>query len=942
MRCGRSIIYMWMLLFFLGAACSSSNDNGSAKPGKDMGKADAQGGEVRDLSGHELPEIADVQETGGIDQRDVITDIDGGSDSSDLVLTELIDVADTGAEVGKVEVIMGCQGPLDCDDDNKCTEDFCDGGLCVYDYVLCDDGDPCTKDFCNGGECFASPLSCDDGNPCTDNPCDPDSGCKVIFNSAPCGDDNQCTVDDVCQSGLCKGAPLDCEDGNPCTDNWCDVNEGCLQRVTETVVDPADTGEPVVFPAPPAPYVHPRVLFNPQQMASIKQRLEQSQFGQKFMPLALDWAVSNPQLQAVAALLPDEIGLADVEALWTKDEARNIAFFVLAFHGVLFDDQENTDLAIDAVTNYARLILAAQELLPEHAVWASSDWDPDVGWYTGGAGLALAYDVLFDDMTKEQQDTVRGAIAAATSGRRSWGMELPPARAFSSYYMHHGGSLAVAVLAIEGEEGYDEEVYQLYAEAAQNWTEFSLYPSGGAFEDAQTLLALREGSSAMVALARRGKNLFMHQNYRAYVRHVVQTLEPFFGGTYVGHGSGGGLGYPSFWAVARYAYPTDPATNYLWRYYVGDAYQDNMMWQSFIDLMVFGGDWTGDPKLEELKLGTTQCLPRRGLVIMRNDWSADSLYVHFDARPDAMLPGLDNADRGNFTLSALGRSWVPDDLWSQFKTSRDHSLVHIDSMAQVDKAPSVRLVESQDRPEIAMAAADLKYAYDWQWSPPWPDSTTDFPAPWEHETSDPQDLGWPTDPDWLPDTLYGVPDVGSAGLYLWRQPYHPVAKAFRTVVLVRGEKPYLLVLDDISMDDQLRSYEWLLHLDTDVVKKKFTGKDLILADPNDDRRLLVRILQANIVSETPFLVNMESYESAGGTEAKRVGLANTAEDPRFKILLLPYLDGEELPTTEWVESGTALEITVGGHTDKFVFGSTDEGRSIFDFSRDGQALINLL
>ena len=82
-----------------------------------------------------------------------------------------------------------------------------------------------------------------------------------------------------------------------------------------------------------------------------------------------------------------------------------------------------------------------------------------------------------------------------------------------------------------------------------------------------------------------------------------------------------------------------------------------------------------------------------------------------------------------------------------------------------------------------IAAADLKYAYDWQWSPPWPTADTTYSSPWEHETNSPAALGWPGDESWFPDTLYGEPDFGFTGMYMWRQPYNAAQHCFRSVTL---------------------------------------------------------------------------------------------------------------------------------------------------------------
>ena len=59
-------------------------------------------------------------------------------------------------------------------------------------------------------------------------------------------------------------------------------------------------------------------------------------------------------------------------------------------------------------------------------------------------------------------------------------------------------------------------------------------------------------------------------------------------------------------------------------------------------------------------------------------------------------------------------------------------------------------------------------------------------------------------------------------------------KAFRSAVLVRGARPYALIVDDLRKDDQLHAYDWYMQLEPDVVLEKQDGGDVILRDPKDD------------------------------------------------------------------------------------------------------------
>src|SRR5690606_5530226 len=78
-----------------------------------------------------------------------------------------------------------CVGaPDDCDDDNDCTADTCAAELggCGHEALSgpsCVTGDLCSvATFCVDGACVGPPLDCFDNNPCTDDRCDPAVGCE--------------------------------------------------------------------------------------------------------------------------------------------------------------------------------------------------------------------------------------------------------------------------------------------------------------------------------------------------------------------------------------------------------------------------------------------------------------------------------------------------------------------------------------------------------------------------------------------------------------------------------------------------------------------------------------------------------------------------------------------------------------------------------------------
>ena len=158
---------------------------------------------------------------------------------------------------------------------------------------------------------------------------------------------------------------------------------------------------------------------------------------------------------------------------WFKsDESRNIQWGLLALDAVVRDDAEQKKLMSAVISNYAKIILASKALGTGQItnggtgtglgnaenIWTTNNFDVGISWLIGAAGLPVAYDLLFNDMTPAQRTAVHDALAAATAGRRPWGSDNPLGRAVSNWYGYHG-ELAVMLAAIEGEPGYDAATY---------------------------------------------------------------------------------------------------------------------------------------------------------------------------------------------------------------------------------------------------------------------------------------------------------------------------------------------------------------------------------------------------------------------------------------------------------------------------------------------------
>ena len=72
--------------------------------------------------------------------------------------------------------------------------------------------------------------------------------------------------------------------------------------------------------------------------------------------------------------------------------------------------------------------------------------------------------------------------------------------------------------------------------------------------------------------------------------------------------------------------------------------------------------------------------------------------------------------------------------------------------------------------------------------------------------------------------------------------------------------------------------------------------------------------------------------------AKRLVLPSRSVEPNFKVLLFPYLHGEETPKTLWNADKTVLTVTWKDQKDVFTFIKAADGHTITKLVRDGKEI----
>jgi cysteine-rich repeat protein len=122
-----------------------------------------------------------------------------------------------------------CSGPQECNDNNPCTADACDGGACKNPpddtQLPLQLAGNCKAEVCSGGaatdQVDDKDLPTDDGEPCTVETCEGGVPGKTLLNDVACelgGKKGYCKAG-ACQID-CSGAN-ECEDSNACTSNAC-------------------------------------------------------------------------------------------------------------------------------------------------------------------------------------------------------------------------------------------------------------------------------------------------------------------------------------------------------------------------------------------------------------------------------------------------------------------------------------------------------------------------------------------------------------------------------------------------------------------------------------------------------------------------------------------------------------------------------------------------
>lgn len=722
------------------------------------------------------------------------------------------------------------------------------------------------------------------------------------------------------------------------------------------------TPSPRTFPAPPAPYVHPRVFTTAQELSQIKANLTSPGYGDRYG----QWLFGTVRGASGDGSFLRQLSQLDITIDSVTEAHLNDFYFaygegsgqrlaVMALWGAVFEDgdalyiERASETAIGAAFNFAILAEHVERrfrtndysgLSGDTQSKITRHWDnhdqvaPRLGqiWQNGGTGLPLAYDMLYNDMTIAQQDQIRRALVIATADWLLMGSDDTNGLGGDgniSNWVGYQGDYIVQMAAIYGEDGFSTQRWDEASTWLRNYLRSAFTTGGASGEDSYgPNLGLREGSRGLIALARQGINEFADRpgpmyNIGSFIAHDLEAVP---GGSLIGGESGGNYAitgnapsgtstwsmYPSSIINWKYVYPDDPVIDYAYQRRIGANYDGNLRWQGMVDYA-----YHGQPHMATTAAPLQPMIywPERGKMIARNDSTEQAVQFSFDARPEASSIGHDKAGRGFFNLNGLGRRWVTHVDFRQTRVSTESSTMHIDGVGQAYKTPSVHVVEpATDDGLVVSMVADLEYAYDWQWNEPWTWSASDSPRPsagdWEIESTDPRTFFTQAPaPLWMSNTLWDDINQGLFGMWMWRRPHIGVERAFRSVAYVRAEKPFVIIADDINKDGGEHRYESYIQLPFDIDQMSVNGNDAILWASGDNRRLLVRVVGADITGDAGVSFEHEAYTtSVTPIDARRLVIGVDAVNPQLKVMLMPHYDGDALPPTSLTANGSRLNV----------------------------------
>jgi len=695
-----------------------------------------------------------------------------------------------------------------------------------------------------------------------------------------------------------------------------------------------------IAPPPPA-YIHPRILFNPDDLPDLRARLTTTTVCGPIIMGNIRTAAAQATLVGGAYRSIYDNLAAGAMVLFNASASQSSVLQAIqqeCFRCLIDNDASGGAKAATAIATVASY-LSQNTIPPLLSSTGQTSWQYAIQGPGFADSLAWCYDFDYNFMTPAQQAAVRGFLSLITNNMWEVGIDRPPGYQCndSNHIALTGQSLLYNSLAIEGETGWDPDLTLRYEAGYDRMCDSYGAPDGALYEGMGKGWI---GAEAFMALAKRGSTAIASDMVRNHLRQFyLQCMETTgYAWTWdetIG-GSNEAAKYPDV-AVLKFLYPSDPIIDFMYRNACGptytanpnfgssSSYYSNLLLSAICaqDYNTTGQTW--DQAMAQQiapNAPLSQLFNLRGLIVTRSDWSANAMRLMFQPRSEQ--GGHSIPDRNNIVLSGLGREWVPWDIYGTGAgylagdASMAASVVRVDDFGSSVLPAAV--VDYQDSTNFTYAAGDARDCYSK--SPtgnsilaaytPASKVFNPVPEPWMNQP-------WSGAPDW---------ETGVSDTNYWTNTRN-CQRAFRTACLVRGgtASPYSVIVDDIQMDSAAHNYKWRIMLANDLTNVTVNGNDAVVTSSTGGNvSMLVRLL-ASSGSATFLTNNTYSYFSWPWLDLQVNSVA-----PDFKVLLLPYVNGTPLPTTTW--NGNVVYVQwQGGQVDRLLFAPNIDGRTRVSFSR---------
>lgn len=552
--------------------------------------------------------------------------------------------------------------------------------------------------------------------------------------------------------------------------------------------------------------VHPRIYCNPEDSTSIKWRLQNTASGRALskyihtittlLQLGQGGATgystnANYARDTLGNVMLGNVGFTNVKPMYDSLAAGDIGVVnnytnlwggnALRMANVLSYEAFECWLyrgTIDPVTNTS-YTQRAQKLSRAVSIWAQralANTSFPLSFANrdrfGSLQMALIYDFLYDQMTTNQRDSVRMALAAIAI-RDSMNLNLVNSPSFTviSNWATFGYEI-MPLLAIEGEQGYtqqNENALRAYCRILLSFFNYGIYEATGAPVEGTGKNQLN--IAMLTTLARRGYSLLGHPAVKAYAQKYYPAIQQPFGYSMLGTDLLGGTGYLGLngqyvsastggWkhilsldlVAYKWIFPRDTTVDFLYKnfiqrsharsataphsYYFHEVMRTSLSQPTYWNYLwaaAFVSDYTPTPfhvQAQHVYQKKMYFDSLGGFAVMRSGFDTMSHALFYHNRTD--IGGHTLANKNDIVYSALGRIWIPrvfsnaNSNYALASGTKMMSSILINNIGQsVDTTTAqnldilpipAKIVAYKQTPEYSLIAGNAKDAYTFSWS----------------------------------------------------------------------------------------------------------------------------------------------------------------------------------------------------------------------------------